>query len=93
VSISVNDADNQLEFLNKVADKMPLLCVDNDAPKSRRRCYIGTDNTAAGKEVGRLVQQAMPDGGALAIFVGKPDAPNAIQRRQGVLDALKEEGK
>jgi ribose transport system substrate-binding protein len=88
VAISVNDADNQLEFLNKVADKVPLLCVDNDAPKSRRRCYIGTDNIAAGREVGKLVKEALPDGGALAIFVGKPDAPNAIQRRQGVLDEL-----
>jgi ribose transport system substrate-binding protein len=88
VAVSVNDADNQLEFLNKVADKVPLLCVDNDAPKSRRRCYIGTDNVAAGREVGRLVKEALPDGGALAIFVGKPDAPNAIQRRQGVLDEL-----
>ncbi len=88
VSISVNDADNQIEFLNMVADKVPLLCVDNDAPKSRRRCYLGTNNVAAGREVGKLVKETLPDGGALAIFVGKPDAPNAKQRSQGVLDEL-----
>jgi ribose transport system substrate-binding protein len=30
----------------------------------------------------------MPDGGTIAIFVGKPDPQNARERRQGVLDEL-----
>ena len=88
VAISIIDPVNQVEFLNKVADRVPLLAVDNDAPKSKRRCYIGTDNYAAGKEVGKLVKEVMPEGGALAIFVGQPDPLNASQRRQGVLDEL-----
>ena len=63
VAISVIDPVNQVELLNSVADKVPLLAVDNDAPKSKRRCYLGTDNYAAGKEVGKLVKEVLPDGG------------------------------
>ena len=39
------------------------LTVDNDAPDTGRLCYIGTDNYEAGRAVGRLVKEAMPDGG------------------------------
>jgi ribose transport system substrate-binding protein len=88
IAVSVIDPENQVDYLNKIADKVPLITQDNDAPKTRRRCYIGTDNYTAGRAVGKLVKKAMPDGGALAIFVGQPDPLNAKQRRQGVLDEL-----
>ncbi|HKB42113.1 MAG TPA: substrate-binding domain-containing protein, partial [Gemmataceae bacterium] len=52
IAISVNDPVNQKDFLNEVADKVPLITVDNDAPDTRRRCYIGTNNIKAGHEVG-----------------------------------------
>jgi ribose transport system substrate-binding protein len=88
VAVSVNDPKNQKEFLDEVADKVSLITVDNDAPNTKRKCYIGTNNIAAGREVGKLVKEAMPDGGNIAIFVGKPDPINAQERREGVLDEL-----
>lgn len=88
IAVSVIDPVNQEEFLNQIADRIPLITQDNDAPNTRRKCYIGTDNVAAGREVGKLVKEVMPDGGAIAIFVGQPDPLNAQQRRQGVLDEL-----
>jgi ribose transport system substrate-binding protein len=88
IAISVIDPDNQHEYLNKIADKVPLITQDNDAPKTKRKCYIGTDNYEAGKAAGRLVKDALPDGGSIGIFVGQPDPINAKQRRQGVLDEL-----
>jgi ribose transport system substrate-binding protein len=88
IAISVIDPVNQEEFLNKIADRIPLITQDNDAPNTRRKCYIGTDNIAAGREVGKLVKEVMPEGGAIAIFVGQPDPLNAQQRRRGVLDEL-----
>jgi ribose transport system substrate-binding protein len=88
IAVSVIDPENQVDFLNKVADKVPLLTQDNDAPKSRRKCYIGTDNVAAGRAVGKMVKEVMPDGGTIGIFVGSADALNAKQRRQGVLEEL-----
>jgi ribose transport system substrate-binding protein len=88
LAISVVDPVNQHDFLNQIADRVPLITQDNDAPKTKRKCYIGTDNTEAGKAVGKMVQEVMPEGGTIAIFVGQPDPINAQQRRQGVLDQL-----
>jgi len=88
LAISVTNAENQTPYINKVADQIPLICVDNDASKSNRRCYMGTANIAAGRSVGEMVKKAMPNGGKIAIFVGQLDPPNAKERRQGVLDVL-----
>jgi ribose transport system substrate-binding protein len=88
ISVSVIDPKNQGEFLDEVAAKVPLICVDNDAPKTKRLCYIGTDNVAAGTTVGELVKKAMPDGGKVALFVGQLSAVNAQDRWHGVLDGL-----
>src|SRR5262249_18294851 len=74
--------------LNRVAERIPVITQDNDAPDSKRLCYIGTDNYEAGLAVGKMVKEVMPSGGTIAIFVGKPDPLNARQRRQGVLDEL-----
>lgn len=88
VAISVIDPINQEDFLNKVADQIPLIAVDNDAPKTRRRCYVGTNNIEAGMAVGKLVREVLPSGGSVVIFVGQPDPLNAQERKQGVLNAL-----
>ena len=89
IAVSVTDPKNQgAYFKNDVSSRVPLLTQDNDAPDSGRVCYIGTDNYEAGRAAGRLVKEAMPKGGAIAIFVGNLSALNAQQRRQGVLDEL-----
>jgi ribose transport system substrate-binding protein len=88
VAVSVIDPKNQADYLNSIAERVPLIAVDNDAPATKRLCYIGTDNVAAGKEVGELVKKTMPKGGTIAIFVGQIEPQNARERRQGVLDAL-----
>jgi ribose transport system substrate-binding protein len=88
IAVSVIDPTNQTGDLDTVASKVSLVTVDNDAPKSKRLCYIGTNNYAAGREVGKLVKQAMPDAGTVCVFVGQMEALNARQRRQGMLDEL-----
>jgi len=89
IAISPNDAENQADFLNEVAGKVPLITQDSDLPKgSKRLCYIGTNNYEAGKAAGQLVREVIPDGGSLVIYVGKLDVQNAVERRQGVMDAL-----
>jgi len=88
VSVSVIDPKNQTAYLNELSAKLPVLAVDNDAPASNRLCYIGTNNYDAGRSLGKLVKEAMPNGGAIAVFVGQTEALNARQRCQGVLDEL-----
>ena len=88
LAVSVIDPKNQRAYLDEIAAKVPLITQDNDAPDTRRLCYIGTDNYLAGKAVGQLVKEALPDGGVLCIFVGQLEPLNARQRKQGVLDEL-----
>jgi ribose transport system substrate-binding protein len=88
IAVSVIDPKGQRKHLDEVAAKIPLITQDNDAPDTARLCYIGTNNYRAGRAVGQLVKEAMPEGGTIAIFVGDDKPLNARQRRQGVLDEL-----
>lgn len=85
VAVSPIDPENQQEMLNKVASTLPLICHDSDAPKSNRRLYIGTNNVDAGKEMGKFIKKQLPEGGNIIITVGKLDALNAKQRREGLI--------
>ena len=88
IAISPIDPDNQTDLLNEIAANSILITQDSDAPLSKRRCYVGTDNYAAGRLCGQLVKEAIPDGGEVMIFVGRLEQLNARQRRQGVIDEL-----
>jgi ribose transport system substrate-binding protein len=88
IALSPVDPKNQTELLNKVASQALLVTADSDAPDSKRVCYIGTDNTAAGTEAGKLIKEALPQGGKIMLFVGTLDAQNAKDRSQGIRDAL-----
>ncbi|HKI68154.1 MAG TPA: substrate-binding domain-containing protein, partial [Verrucomicrobiae bacterium] len=88
IAVSVDDPENQTAFLNKIASQTLLITTDSDAPQSKRVCYIGTDNVAAGKQAGELIKQAIPQGGEIMLFVGNLDAQNAKERLQGIKDAL-----
>lgn len=88
IAISPLDADNQVEWLNYLADKVPLITHDSDAPQSKRLVYIGMDNYAAGRLCGELVKKAIPDGGQVLLTIGRLEQDNSKYRRQGVIDVL-----
>ena len=88
IAISPLDADNQTEWLNGLAAKLPLITHDSDAPLANRRVYIGMDNYKAGRMCGQLVKRALPDGGAVMLFIGRLEQDNSKHRRQGVIDEL-----
>ncbi|MBC8136228.1 MAG: sugar-binding protein [Fibrella sp.] len=88
IAISPVDPKNQTAWLDTVAEKAVLITQDSDAPGSKRMCYIGTDNVAAGKQAGELIKKALPEGGKIMLFVGKRDAENARQREEGIRQAL-----
>ena len=88
VAVSPIDPANQTALLNKVASQALLITQDSDAPDSKRVCYIGTDNKAAGVEAGKLIKEALPDGGKIMVFVGSMDAQNAKDRFAGIKQEL-----
>ena len=88
IAMSPVDPDNQTQLINDTAKKALVITQDSDAPTSDRALYIGTDNVAAGREAGKLVKEALPNGGKIMVFVGKSDARNAKERYQGLKEAL-----
>ncbi len=88
MAVSVIDPQGQTEDLTRIAKKVPLITMDNDADQTGRLCYIGIDNYEGGKAAGRLVKKAIPNGGTVAIFIGSTKSANGKARTQGVLDEL-----
>ena len=88
IAISPIDAEQQTDFLDQIAAKTLLVCVDSDAEKSKRACYIGTDNVAAGRQAAELVKAALPQGGKIILFVGHVNAQNARDRIQSIQSGL-----
>lgn len=88
LAISPIDATNQAAMMNDWCKKIPVITHDSDAPQSSRLVYIGMDNYAAGRMVGKLVRQAIPEGGKVCLFIGRLEQDNSKKRRQGVIDEL-----
>ena len=65
---------------------------DSDAPKSQRKAFVGTDNVAAGKLAGQAGIDALKAAnitkGKVAMFVGRIDMQNAIERKRGIDETL-----
>ncbi|MEO7275640.1 MAG: sugar-binding protein [Vicinamibacterales bacterium] len=88
IAISPVDPANQTAMLNDAAQQALVFTHDSDAPDSKRECYVGTDNVAAGRQAGAMIKEALPQGGRIAIFVGKLDARNAQERLQGIKESI-----
>jgi ribose transport system substrate-binding protein len=88
IAISPVDPQNQTALIDAAAARTVVFTQDSDAPQTARTCYIGTDNLAAGRQAGELIREAIPEGGAIMLFVGKLDAQNARERIQGIREAL-----
>jgi ribose transport system substrate-binding protein len=65
-----------------------LFTTDSDAAQSNRVAYIGSSNTALGHDAGKLMLQALPNGGKCVGFVGLLGADNAVERINGVKEVI-----
>jgi ribose transport system substrate-binding protein len=88
LAISPLNPESISRLLDEAGRYMPVICQDSDAPASKRICYIGTNNVEAGRIAAQELKKAIPDGGQVAVFVGKLDVGNAKERYQGVIVAL-----
>lgn len=92
VAISVNDDEELTPHLNKVIDVgIPLITFDSDARGSKRICYIGTNNTAFGDQMAKVLMQINPGGGEYGIITSVP-ASNLAQRVHALRNRLKGTG-
>jgi ribose transport system substrate-binding protein len=95
LAISPINPDAMTAIFERVAAKMPLLTTDSDAPKSPRKTYVGTNNVEAGRAAGSTAIAALKAAnvakGKVALFVGRIDMQNAIERKQGIDETLGKE--
>jgi ribose transport system substrate-binding protein len=78
-----NDAIN-----SAVAQGIPVICVDADAPDSKRISFLGTDNVRAGEESAKRMAQLL-NGKGQVVVITIPGQHNLDERLQGVDQELK----
>ena len=71
-----------------IASGIPVICLDSDAPDSKRVMFIGTDNFRAGQESARRIAEVLKGHGDI-LLVTIPGQLNLEERVRGVNDALK----
>lgn len=71
-----------------IAEGIPVICVDADAPGSNRVMFVGTDNFRAGQESGKRMADLLAGKGNVVI-ISIPGQFNLDERVRGVTDVLK----
>jgi ribose transport system substrate-binding protein len=71
-----------------VKSGIPVVCVDSDAPESRRILFIGTDNYQAGLISGKRIAELVHGEGRL-VLVTIPGQLNVDERVRGITEELK----
>ena len=71
-----------------IASGIPVICLDSDAPDSKRMMFIGTDNFRAGQESGKRIADLLKGHGNI-LLVTIPGQLNLDERLRGVNEALK----
>jgi len=82
------------ELFNKEIDAaiqagIPVVCVDTDAPESKRILFIGTDNENAGRQSGRRMA-AILRGRGQVVLITVPGQLNLEQRLRGVEEVFRQ---
>ena len=88
VALSPLDPDRQTHYLNEIAGKVKLVTYDSDAPLSERHNHVGTSNFSAGRACARLVSEALPSGGKVAVILANTTKANMIERRGGFAERI-----
>ncbi len=92
IMISSVDPKTSIDAFNRIAAQVPLFTTDSDAPDSDRIAYLGSSNTDAGIQAGKIALEALPDGGKCMGFVGFLGADNAVERIAGFRQAVEGSG-
>jgi ribose transport system substrate-binding protein len=83
IAVSAGDPASLKDDIDTaIAQGIPVITMDSDAPDSKRLFFVGTDNYKAGLMGGRLVASHLGGKGNLVIFTF-PEQPNLKERLQG----------
>jgi ribose transport system substrate-binding protein len=89
IMISVTRPDLLQDAIDSaVAQGIPVITVDSDAPTSKRLMFVGTDNFRAGMESGKRMGEILKGQGQLVV-VTIPGQLNLDERARGMNEVLK----
>jgi ribose transport system substrate-binding protein len=74
-----------------IAQGIPVITVDSDAPNSKRVMFVGTDNYRAGSESAKRMADILKGQGQVVV-ISIPGQLNMDERARGVNDTLKRDG-
>jgi ribose transport system substrate-binding protein len=90
IAVTPIDPEAFAPLIDEAMEKgTPVITFDSDSDKSKRLCYLGTNNFEAGKAAGEAAKKALPEGGKFVAFVGNMSSANARERYEGFLEAVK----
>jgi ribose transport system substrate-binding protein len=72
-----------------VQSGIPVVCVDTDAPESKRILFIGTDNVSAGRSSARRLAEILRGRGQV-VLITVPGQFNVEERLRGVQEVFKQ---
>ena len=72
-----------------IAQGVPVIAIDSDAPESKRLLFIGTDNYKAGVMGARMLAKGLGGKGDVVVFT-MPDQANLKDRLRGYTDVFAE---
>jgi ribose transport system substrate-binding protein len=89
IALSPLDADGQSTLINQfVSDGKKVVTFDSDAPQSSRQCHIGASNFTAGRICAGLVNDAIPNGGKIAVLLANLTKDNIQDRKNGFQERI-----
>jgi len=89
ILVSVTRPELLQEAINSaIAQGIPVITVDSDAPNSKRVMFVGTDNYRAGGESAKRMADILKGQGQVVV-ISIPGQLNLDERSRGVTDTLK----
>ncbi|MHB1034863.1 MAG: substrate-binding domain-containing protein [Pirellulales bacterium] len=90
IAIACSDASKVTRTIDDaIARGVVVMCFDSDAPKTKRLCYMGTDDVDAGRQIMKEVAGILGSKpGVIAILAGNQTATNLQKRVGGAQEEL-----
>jgi len=76
------------DYVNKIADKIPVITFNTDIKGSRRLCFVGQNHLEAGHVAGRLMSMLLRKDGKIATFAATNQTLAHVDRFIGFKESL-----
>lgn len=89
IGIMPADSEKIIPYINKAVDKgITVLCIDADAPKSKRSAYICSDWHKVGIEAGKAASNQLKGKGNIIAMICASEVDSVKQRLKGFTDEI-----